>query len=275
MRRFTLYLLFTFTIIFKSVVAQDFGAYQALLNKYLKEEISQERGIRSAFDYELALSDPNSRELIAQQKKILDQFNPSGLSERASFNAFWINAYNFFMLVQILENPNSDGKVVSSVRDFGWLFDYYRIFKMKKFTIGEKLYSLDQIEKEILLGTEAKEKQFKDARVHFAVNCASVGCPPLRQRVYTVENIELLLTENTQLALKTKIHYERQEDKIYLTRLFDWYERDFQEEAGSNLDFIMKYVSESEREILKKQKFKIHFRSYDWSLNSPSNVFTP
>ncbi len=275
MKNFIVFAIYIVFSVFKTASAQDFSAYQELLNKFLKEEISEEKGLRSAFDYDRALAQPQALELVKKQKQTLSQYEPAVLRERASFIAFWVNAYNFFMLAQILENPTAEGKAVSGVRDFRSLFDYNRVFKLESFQVGEKFYSLDQIEKGTLLGSEASKKGYKDARVHFAVNCASVGCPALRQQIYTAENIEQMLTENTTLALKTRAHYERKDDTLYLTRLFKWYEKDFTEDAGSNLNFLLKYVSEIERAILKNEKLKIKYRSYDWSLNSPENIFIP
>jgi len=110
------------------------------------------------------------------------------------------------------------------------------------FEIGGDDYSLSGIEKEILLGAAFEEKGWKEARVHFTVNCASVGCPPLRETIYTSDNIDELMTENTRLALNTDRRHLRVEgDTLHLTELFKWYEQDFVDEGGSVRGFISEW----------------------------------
>lgn len=111
---------------------------------------------------------------------------------------------------------------------------------------------------------------WKEARVHFAVNCASVGCPPLRQQIYTADNVERLLAENTRLAFNTPRHLEISGDTLRLTELFDWYKADFEEEAGSTREFIRQWADDEVAEAIS-QTSAIEYIDYDWSLNRPDN----
>lgn len=185
--------------------------------------------------------------------------------------AFWINAYNFFMLDQILtEQPN--GTLVSSVWDYGGKVNPFvdSVFEREKFVIDGRKYSLNQMEKEILLGKEYKAKGWKDARVHFAVNCASVGCPPLRDIIYTADNLEDLLTENTRRAFNTSRHLKIEGDTLYVTELFKWYERDFTEDSGARKAFIEKWADEAVANQMTGTS-ELEFIVYDWALNRPEN----
>ncbi len=254
-----------------TAVAKPFEHYGRLLDNYLIETTLANNGLVSAFDYDAALADSRTEGLLTEQRRALSQFEPASLDSRAQAIAFWINAYNFFMLDQILsERPN--GELVSSVWDYGGRVNPFvdSVFDREKFTVGGRKYSLNQIEKGILLGDEYQANGWKDARVHFAVNCASVGCPPLRKQVYTADNVEHLLAENTRRAFNTPRHLVVEGDKVRATELFKWYEQDFEEAAGSALAFIRNWSRPEVANRIDDSK-DLEFIDYDWSLNRPEN----
>jgi hypothetical protein len=130
----------------------------------------------------VAQADANQEQTLQKltsQRNALAAFDLSSLEGEAESIAFWINAYNFFMLNKILTD-RPDGNLVESVWDYGGRVNPFvdNVFEREKFVIDGEKYSLNQMEKEILLGQDYAERGWKDARVHFAVNCASVGCPP-------------------------------------------------------------------------------------------------
>jgi hypothetical protein len=216
-----------------------YGPYQDILAQFLTEKNLAGGGLVSAFDYAAAIDDKQTLPKLASQREALANFDLSGLEGEAESVAFWINAYNFFMLEQILtERP--DGKLVESVWDYGGRVNPFvdNVFEREKFVIDGYQYSLNQMEKGILLGQDYADKGWKDARVHFAVNCASVGCPPLRDTLYTAENLESLLAENTRRAFLTDHHLKVEGKTLHVTELFKWYEDDFKEVAGSRKAFI-------------------------------------
>ncbi len=253
-----------------SHMAELYAPYTELLDQYVIEGRTESGGLVSAFDYQSALSDPATADRVEKQKENLTKFNPKAIQNREQAVAFWINAYNFFMLGHILENPKPNGSLIDGVKDYGSFINPYWVFKQQIFNIGGKEYSLDTIEKDILLGKEYKNKGWKDARVHFAVNCASVGCPPLRKSLYLPDDIDSRLTENTRLALQTLRHLRFENGTLYLTQLFEWYENDFIEEAGSIRDFLKQYTPAETQQKIDTAK-SIKFIDYDWALNNPSN----
>lgn len=246
-----------------------FKPYQKLLAHHLVEQELPGGGLVSAFDYRGALAASEHLELLDEQSRRFAEFDIASLKTREQALAFWINAYNYFMLDYILRNPD-DGAPPDSVRDYGAFLNPYRLFERKLFDIGGRKYSLQEIELEVLLGEEFAARGWKDARVHFMVNCASVGCPALRTPVYTAENVEAMLVENTRKALDTPLHLERAGDVLRLTSLFDWYAADFVEQSGSVREFIREHGSERARAHLQASE-SIDFIDYDWSLNSPEN----
>lgn len=251
--------------------AESYEPFAKLLQDHLIEKTLPGNGLVTAFDYQAALEDPQTTKRLAAQRDALAKFDPSSLNGREESIAFWINAYNFFMLDQIL-TQRPDGELVGSVWDYGGRFNPFvdSVFDRKNFTIGGRQYSLNEIEKEILLGDDYQARGWKDARVHFAVNCASVGCPPLRRQVYTANNVEPLLTENTRRAFNTDRHLKVEGDTVHVTELFKWYEQDFTEAAGTRFDYIRQWATpEIARQI--SDSATLEFIDYDWSLNRPDN----
>jgi len=251
-----------------------FDPFQRLLTQYLTESTTTEGGLVSAFDYEAALASSQTDGLLADQRNRLEDFDTGTLDGEAESVAFWLNAYNFFMIDQILtERP--DGELVGSVWDYGGRVNPFvdSVFDRENFLIDGQAYSLNQMEKDILLGEDYADKGWKDARVHFAVNCASVGCPPLRDVVYTADNLEGLLAENTRRAFQTERHLEIKGDTLHVTELFKWYEDDFVEASGSRKAFIEKWADSALADRIEGTS-ELTFIEYDWSLNKPANFPT-
>jgi len=247
-----------------------FSGLELLLERHLREWPLSGGGLVSVFDYRAAMADARTGALLARQDARLVQFDPAIIDERAEALAFWINAYNYFMLAHLLRNP-IDSAPAGSVRDYGSLIDPYALFGRALFSIGNRNYSLREIELDILLGDEFAERGWKDARVHFMVNCASVGCPPLRREVYTAANVECYLAENTRLALATPLQLRVDGTTLEVTSLFEWYANDFAEQSGSVRQFIAEHGGNDARAALLATD-TLGFIDYDWALNSPANM---
>jgi hypothetical protein len=179
--------------------------------------------------------------------------------------AFLINAYNAWTVEFILtEYPRLD-----SIKDLGsffsspWSQDIVSLF-------GEQI-SLDDIEHGMIRGWN----RYKEPRIHFAVNCAAIGCPALASKAFTGENLEAQLQENTRrfLADRTRNYYRN--GRFYLSKIFDWYAEDFEKGWGgynSLADFISAYQSQLDLRVdglqaLANGRIKVSYTSYDWGLN--------
>ena len=266
-------LLITTLILWAASAAAQFGPWQKMLNAYVTETAVPGGGIQTAFDYEKAFADPNFKTWLDEQDKILGAYDRGQIKTKEQFNAFYINAYNFVMVGKIYKDGrDKKGKLkIASVKDLGSFFNPYKAFTQKDRSVAGTKMTLDEIEKGTLLGKEAKKKGWKDARIHFAVNCASVGCPPLRKQIYTAENVNAMLDENTKKSMLTKRHLMVKGKTLHLTHLFKWYDGDFKEQAKSVKDWVLKYI---DNEDLKKKVIAtndIEFITYDWKLNKPGN----
>lgn len=246
-----------------------FTAFQEILTAHVKERNLADGGFESDFNYSNA-KNAEVQANILQQMAILNNFEPSVIASKEEALAFWINTYNFFMIAKVLKDGFDNGVLnIESVKDLGSFFSPYKAFQQRDFKVSGKLLTLDEIEKNILLGVDYQKKQWKDARIHFAVNCASVGCPPIRASVYTAANINAILDQNVKMALKTKRHFELTDDSIRVTSLFKWYEDDFSSESGSIHQWIAGFI---DNKILRDKVLsikKVDYIDYDWSLNLP------
>jgi hypothetical protein len=158
--------------------------------------------------------------------------------------AFWINAYNAYTIKLILKNyPTSSIMNISGGKawDVSWI------------KIGGTSYSLNDIEHKILRPT------YRDARIHFAVNCAAKSCPPLYNGAWTESNLETLLNSQTKKFINNKAFNEIGQDQLVLSKIFEWYKEDF----GNLQSYIEKYTS-----IKVNPKAKVKFQEYNWSLNN-------
>ena len=129
--------------------------------------------------------------------------------------------------------------------------------------MAHKRLSQDDIEHDIL------RKQFRDPRIHFAIICASMGCPPLPRTAYTEANVQARLEEETRKYLNsprgTRIDYA--ENTLHVSKLFDWFAGDFIEKSGSILAYMRPYLHEETLSFLTR-KPKISYLEYNWALNA-------
>ena len=179
--------------------------------------------------------------------------------------AFLINAYNAFTVELILTRyPKLD-----SIRDLGSLLT--KPWSIKNVPLLGTLMTLDNIEHDNL---RAKGR-FDDPRIHFAVNCASIGCPMLREEAFVADRLDLQLDEQTQRFLSDRSRNRYADGKLEVSRIFDWYGGDFKlghKGIGSLPAFFARYAAlladaPADRERLKAQGVPISFLDYDWKLN--------
>jgi len=174
--------------------------------------------------------------------------------------AFWINAYNAVTIDKVIK-----WKPEKSVREtfIPGVWTSTKFFTTREHTVAGRQLSQDDIEHEIL------RKQFQDPRIHFAIVCASSGCPPLPPFAYTEDNVQEKLDQETRkyLASDRGLRIDRAENTLYLSKIFDWFGGDFVAKSGSVIDFIKPYLSDKARVFLERNP-KIADLEYDWSLNA-------
>ena len=173
--------------------------------------------------------------------------------------ALWLNAYNAIAISQVLEVYP-----IASIRPKvlgipNWL-SFLDFFTRSNTIIGGKKYSLNQIEHAIL------RPEFAEPRIHFALVCASVGCPLLRRGAYFPESVRTQLEADASRFIHNpdKVRYDAQKKTLYLSKIFKWYEEDFVKAAGSVAEYVGGYLGP---EAAVGDGWAIVFSPYDWNLN--------
>ncbi|MEO8133888.1 MAG: DUF547 domain-containing protein [Betaproteobacteria bacterium] len=192
--------------------------------------------------------------------------------------AFLINAYNAFTIEKILTRYPD----LKSIKDLGGVFS--SPWKDKFFTLLGKEAYLDQIEHEMLRAKGV----YGEPRVHFAVNCASIGCPMLREEAFVADRLDAQLEEQTRrfLSDRTRNRYSEQSGQLEVSKIFDWFKEDWQsgykgiaaagQPTTSREQFFARYAKlladkpEAQARIAE-QKAGLTFLEYDWALNAPRN----
>jgi hypothetical protein len=172
--------------------------------------------------------------------------------------ALLINAYNAFTLRLIL-----DYYPVGSIKDIPSAERWDAV----RWDIGGRRYSLNQIEHELI------RPNFIEPRVHFALVCAAVGCPPLRTESYTGANLESQLADQARYVHTHPRWFRLHEDRgvVELTALYDWYRGDFEHEASSIVAYAAQFSPELVRLINAGKEPRVRFLDYSWKLNSIAN----
>jgi hypothetical protein len=212
-----------------------------LLKKYVKNGEVNYQGFQ------------NDEGKLDRYLEILEKTDTKALSRNEQF-AFYINAYNAWTIKLIL----SAYPDIESIKDLGSLFK--SPWKKKIVRIDGEILTLDNIEHDIL------RPRFQDPRIHFAVNCASKGCPPLRSEPYQGHVLDQQLTEMTVAFINDPDRNRLQGNSLYVSSIFKWFSEDFNDDI---VGFFMKYAKGELREELKRKAggIEIEYLDYDWSLN--------
>lgn len=181
--------------------------------------------------------------------------------------AFLINAYNAYTVDLILgKYPN-----LESIKDLGSVFQ--SPWKREFFTLLGKKRSLDDIEHGMVRAPGA----FDEPRIHVALVCASIGCPMLRNEAYTAERLDAQLEDGMRrfLSDRTRNRYDPASGSLSVSKLFDWYSKDFEQGHAGFTSLKATFAKYAERLAdtpeaqarIRAGEYRIEFLDYDWELN--------
>ncbi len=234
--KFSHFLIFSFLIYLLSHTAAvsqsiDYSNYQSILTKYVDTT--------GRVNYTELGKEKNKLILISDQ---LRKVKPSQLSAKEEL-CYWINLYNLETIRLIVENYP-----IKSIQDL----DQGKTWDVKRIILPGTILSLNMIENDIL------RKKFTEPRIHFALNCGAISCPPLYNIVYLPTIIDLQLNERTKLFINNSKFIKIYKKKIKLSKIFDWYKEDF----GSIINFLNQYSK-----IKISSAAKVIYLNYDWMVN--------
>jgi len=215
--------------------------FDRLLEKHVKDGFVDYRGLKQ------------NEAKLEEYLRVLEKVNPEKLSRDDQF-AFYVNAYNAWTIKLILTGYPG----VKSIKELGGFFK--SPWKKKICRIGGEVITLDHIEHDIL------RPRFKDPRVHFAVNCASKDCPPLREEAYRGSILDKQLDDAAKRFLNDSKKNYLDGKKLYASKIFEWFGDDFDNRV---VKFFLKYAQgDLKKNLLKNQdEIEVKYLDYDWSLN--------
>lgn len=209
----------------------------------------------------------------AALKGVLDGLSSVGAAAFEGFGrtqqmAFLVNAYNAFTVELILTRwPR-----LESIKDLGTLFQ--SPWKPKWVPLLGAKVSLDDIEHEML----RRRGRYDDPRVHFAVNCASIGCPALREEAFVAERLDAQLDEQASrfMSDRTRNRHNPARGRLEVSKIFDWFGEDFRlghRGIASLPAFLARHAdaladAPADRERIRAQQVPVVFLDYDWKLNA-------
>jgi hypothetical protein len=199
--------------------------------------------------------------------------------------AFWINVYNALTLKLVIDNypiePSFWASLrfpKNSIRQISGAWD-----RMGFTVIGSEM-TLDQMEHETL------RAEFSEPRIHMALVCAAMGCPPLRNEPYRADRLSAQLNDQTRgfLGDPVKFRIDRDKGRVHLSSIFKWYGEDFVDDYGGEkglggrgdseqavLSFVSRYLEPEDQRYLRGGDYDIRYLGYDWSLNEQRRSWDP
>lgn len=217
---------------------QDTARFFTKTNTFLKQNVKNGR-----VDYAAIKENPAPlKELIGLAKEI-----SVSKTDAATYQAFWINSYNILVIDGIVENYP-----LKSPLDVAGFFD------KQKHEVGGENKTLNDIENKLLRANFPSE-----ARFHFVLVCAGLGCPPIIASAYMPSTLDAQLQEQTVKALNNPEFIQVKGNKVKVSQIFEWYKSDFEQNGKSVVDFINTYKT-----VKLPENSKVSYYPYDWTLNA-------
>lgn len=216
----------------------DHGKFDALLKAHVKGQMLDYTGFVGNADFKAYL-------------EMIEKTDPASLPDDKARLAFWINAYNAHTIAGVLKHW-------PGITSVGTVYPDFAFFKRADFTVGGKKYALNDIENKVIRPT------FKDARIHAALNCASISCPPLAPFAFTAAKLDEQLDQVFKAFANDPQRNQIGPDGVKLSEIFNWYGVDFQPSVQA---YLSKFIDdEAKKKALTEAKAITHL-PYDWNLN--------
>ena len=179
--------------------------------------------------------------------------------------AFWINAYNAVTVRGILREYPTTSIQNHVARVWG-----YNLWRDLKLIVRDRRYSLGEIEHAVL-------RRMNEPRIHFAIVCASRGCPRLLNEAYSAERLEEQLSRNTLafFADPTKCSVDAAQNELSLSPILNWFAADFGASTPAVLQRIADWMPESAQAVAQSKDVRVKYLEYDWSLNDQATSGPP
>ncbi len=229
----------------------DHQRYDALLRKYVDGD--------GYVNYRAWHASSEDRAALREYLNQLSRASASLRASRGSEFAFWINAYNAVTLEGILREYPTD-----SIRNHTSKLGGYNLWKDLPLLVGGKEYSLNTMEHQVL-------RKMGDPRIHFAIVCASVGCPRLLNEAYVAANLEQQLSTNTRDFFSRRQNFMvDSRGTMHVSSILDWFGSDFGKSQAERFRYLRPYLPAAAQRVAVSPQAKVKYQDYNWSLNDQS-----
>lgn len=227
----------------------DHTAYDRLLKKYVDRD--------GYVNYDAWKKNPADRQALQAYLSQLGRADLSRPASKAGQLAFWINAYNALTIEGILQVYPT-----SSIRNHTARFAGYNIWKHLPLIVGDRKFSLNDIEHNIL-------RKMGEPRIHFAIVCASVGCPRLRNEAYVAQKLNEQLADNARdfFSRAKNLRVDAGRRTLYLSSILKWFGGDFGRGESEMLAYLSPYLPPAARSLISAGGVRISYLDYNWNLN--------
>ena len=224
----------------------------------------------SGVDYARLAADPSGLDRYISELHATDLSALSAAAPLAERLAFWINAYNACMLKRVVSHyPIRPARGLLRIRNAAARRPANSVWQIEDVFTGPHCpvagaeRSQDEIEHEII-------RPLGDPRIHFAINCAAVSCPPLTREAYRAETLDEQLDARVDAFVGDPVQFavdpSGRRPTVRLNVLLDWFNEDFGGHDGVRA-FLARYTGGDAREALEDPNVRLVFSDYDWTLN--------
>lgn len=234
-----------------NLYSQDHQPFTEILSDYVKNGLVDYNNLRQD-------------ERLPKYLEKLSSTDPDKLSRNEKL-AFWINVYNAFTLYVINENypVESITELHTGGRIIGYLLGK-TVWDKEFIEINGNKYNLNDIEHKIL-------RKMNEPRIHFAIVCASISCPELRNEAFEAGKLDIQLNEQTRKFINDKSRnlFDLKKREAVISKIFTWFDEDFGNSEKDVLMFIADYLPDEIASDIKNNisKWAVSYMSYDWGLN--------
>jgi hypothetical protein len=246
---------------------QNHAAWDALLQRHV---VVAQNGSSSRVDYAGFHADQGALQAYLDGLSAVTQTEYRGWTREQQL-AFLINAYNAFTIKLVLTRYPG----LKSIKDLGsflkspWKKEFFMLLGAER--------SLDDVEHGLIRAPGA----FDEPRIHFAVNCASIGCPMLRDKAYVAERLDSQLEDSVRRFLgdRSRNRFDPASGALEVSRIFDWYKADFEKGnrgISSVPQFLARYADlladrAAARALVRDGQAQVRYLDYDWTLNDTNH----
>ena len=233
-----------------SIDSINHDAWNTLLQKYVDAD--------GMVNYAQWQKDATDRQALTTYLEHLSRANPNANADHKAKMAYWINAYNAVTVEGIIRVYPT-----TSIRNHTAKLVGYNIWKKLHLYVGNGKINLDSIEHQVL-------RKMGEPRIHFAIVCASIGCPRLLNEAYTGTDLADQLTTNTKdfFSRSQNLQIDPNTKTVKLSSIMEWFGSDFGDSTSKQMAAISPYFPEASKNWVTQNRYSVSYLDYSWDLNA-------